>query len=140
MNRKGFAVVCFVAALGGMPPIDSPASADDIIRSDAGTTKVSLRVQLERGLRAMRPQDFAFLNVVLAKVDDGTLPQSLVEQSFLWARHKRAYRVQYFEKVLRLLAQRQGVKFDTGNVSSFNPGFNTAITIQQSTPPVVNSQ
>ncbi|HUY93027.1 MAG TPA: hypothetical protein VMV10_30135 [Pirellulales bacterium] len=140
MNRKWFALALIGAGLGSLPLLREPASADDIISTDVGTTKVSLKVQLERGLRAMRPQDFAFIKVVLTRVNEGSLPQSLVEQAFLWARHKRAYRVQYFEKVLRLLAQRQGVKFDTGNISSFNPGFNTAITSQQSTPPVVSSQ
>ena len=140
MNRKWLAWALIGAGLGSLPFWLGPAAADDIIRSDVGTTKVSLKVQLEKGLRAMRPQDFAFLQVVLAKVEDGSMPVALVNQAFLWARKQRAYRVQYFEKVLRLLAKRQGVTFDTGDISSFNPGFNTAITIQSSTPPVVSGQ
>jgi hypothetical protein len=130
MNRKWFALALVAVGLGSLPLLLGPASADDIIRTDIGTTRVSLSVQLEKGLRAMRPQDFAFLRVVEAKVEDDELPIGLVNQAFLYARKQRAFRVQYFEKVLRLLAKRQGVEFDTGDVSSFNPGFNNASTPQ----------
>jgi hypothetical protein len=140
MNRKWFALALVAVGLGSLPWLLGPASADDIIRTDVGTTKVSLKVQLERGLRAIRPQEFDFLGVVETQVDDGTLPVAMVNQAFLWARKKRQFRVQYFEKALRALAQKQGVTFDTGDISSFNPGFNTAITTQASTPPVVSGQ
>jgi hypothetical protein len=88
-----------------------------------GTTRVSLQVQLERGLRAMRPVEFKFLREVLRQVKKGTLPQDLVEQAFLWAHKQRAYRVQYFEQALRALAQQNNVTLKT-KVSSFDPGFN----------------
>lgn len=140
MNRKWLALALVGAALGSLPWLLGPASADDIIRKDVGTTRISLKVQLEKGLRAMRPQDFEFLAVVESKVDDGSMPVTLVNQAFLYARRQRSFRVQYFEKVLRALAQRQGVKFDTGNVSSFNPGFNTKMTPQLSQPPVVSGR
>lgn len=98
------------------------AAADDTIMSD-GTTRVSLKVQLERGLRAMRPVEFQFLAEVLEQVDDETLPKDMVEQAFLWAHRQRSYRVQYFEKALRALAKRSQIDFQT-SVSSFDPGFN----------------
>jgi hypothetical protein len=114
----------FAAVLTGlMAVLARPAAGDDIIRDD-GTTRVSLRVQLEKGLRAMRPVEFRFLNEVLALVKKGDLPKDLVEQAFLWARQYPAYRVQYFEKALRALAQRDGIELVT-KVSSFDPGFNT---------------
>jgi hypothetical protein len=96
--------------------------ADDTIPSN-GTTRVPLKVQLEKGLRAMRPVEFEFLAEVLEQVDNETLPQDMVEQAFLWARRQRTYRVQYFEKALRALAQRSNIDFET-TVSSFDPGFN----------------
>lgn len=103
----------------------SPVRGDDsTVITDDGTTRVSLKVQLEKGLRAMRPVEFRFLHEVLAQVKKGDLPQNLVEEAFLWARPYPAYRVQYFEKALRALAQRNGVEFVT-KVSSFDPGFNT---------------
>ncbi|HXT61248.1 MAG TPA: hypothetical protein VN699_21585 [Pirellulales bacterium] len=128
MKHKWLAFALVAAGLGTPLAWRQLASADDLITTDRGTTKVSLKVQLEKGLRAMRPQDFEFLAVVLQQVDDGELPRDLVDQAFLWARRQRSFRVQYFEKVLRLLAKRQGVEFDTGDVSSFNPGFNRAST------------
>lgn len=128
MKHKWLAFALVAAGLGTPLVWRQFAAADDLIATDSGTTKVSLKVRLEKGLRAMRPQDFEFLAVVLQQVDDGELPPDLVDQAFLWARRQRSYRVQYFEKVLRLLAKRQGVEFDTGTVSSFNPGFNRAST------------
>lgn len=88
-----------------------------------GTTRVSLKVQLERGLRAMRPVEFKFLREVLDQVKAETLPKDMVEQAFLWAHRQRTYRVQYFEKALRALARQNKIAFKT-TVSSFDPGFN----------------
>ncbi|HVX59970.1 MAG TPA: hypothetical protein VHC19_05210 [Pirellulales bacterium] len=125
-KNQWLALALPVALLGAWSLWREPAAAQDVqslIVTD-GTTRVSLKVQLEKGLRAMRPQDYAFLNVVLLQVEEGKLPRDLVEMSFLWARRQRAYRVQYFENVLRALAAREGVVFDTGDVSSFNSGFN----------------
>lgn len=102
-------------------PVDDSGTSDTIV-SD-GTTRVSLKVQLERGLRAMRPVEFKFLREVLEQVKAGTLPKDLVEQAFLWAHRQRTYRVQYFEKALRSLARQNSVAFKT-KVSSFDPGFN----------------
>lgn len=100
------------------------ATADDTVITNDGTTRVSLRVQLIRGLRAMRPVEFEFLNEVLAQVKAGTLPKSIVEQAFLWAHRQPRYRVQYFEKALKALAKRNDITFTT-KVSSFDPGYNT---------------
>lgn len=98
-------------------------STENTVLAADGTTRVSLKVQLERGLRAMRPVEFQFLHEVLKQVKAGTLPQDLVEQAFLWAHKQRTYRVQYFEKALRALVQQNNINFQT-TVSSFDPGFN----------------
>ena len=75
---------CIGLALGaalavGLCLARRPATAAD------GTTgsQVSLQVQLEKGLRAMRPQEFAFLAIVEQQVDDGELPSDLVNTAFL---------------------------------------------------------
>lgn len=115
---KAIGLAALALAFGSM----SLVAADDTIPGN-GTTRVPLQVQLEKGLRAMRPVEFEFLAEVLAQVDDETLPQDMVEQAFLWARRHRTYRVQYFEKALRALAQRSKIDFQT-TVSSFDPGFN----------------
>lgn len=43
-----------------------------------------LQTMLEKGLRARRPVEFAFIASVVQMVDAGTLPQSIVQTSFLW--------------------------------------------------------
>lgn len=69
----------------------------------------TLKKTLEAGLKARRPQECAFLARVVAKVEDGTLPRSLVESTFFWARRQGRYPYVYFEAGLRLRAKRIGV-------------------------------
>ncbi|HEV3343684.1 MAG TPA: hypothetical protein VG125_25150 [Pirellulales bacterium] len=109
-------------ALGAAPAAQPLSDSNTVLMTD-GTTRVSLKVQLERGLRAMRPVEFKFLREVVRQVNKGTLPQDLVEQAFLWAHKQRSYRVQYFEKALQALAEQNNITFTT-KVSSFDPGFN----------------
>lgn len=116
------AMLLLLAAAGELVLAAPPFQSSTVLNSD-GTTRVSLKVQLERGLRAMRPVEFKFLGEVLAQVKAGTLPKDMVEQAFLWANRQRTYRVQYFEKALRALAKRDNIDFQT-KVSSFDPGFN----------------
>ena len=60
------------------------------------------------GLKARRPQEFAFIALVVFRVDHGQLDVGLVNQAFDWARKKRRYNVQYFERALYHLVQRDG--------------------------------
>ncbi len=75
-----------------------------------GYQAVELRDQLIFGLRTFRPDQQAFVDHVIAKVEAGELPRSMVNVVFVWAR-KRNPRVPfpYFEIALRLLAERRGV-------------------------------
>jgi len=68
-----------------------------------------LQTSLEKGLKARRPVEFAFIASVVQMVDNGTLPKTLVETSFLWARKKRPYPFPYFEQSLKLQAQKIGI-------------------------------
>jgi hypothetical protein len=68
-----------------------------------------LKTSLEKGLRARRPVEFAFIASVVQMVDNGTLPQSLVETSFLWARKKQPYPFPYFQQSLKVQAQKMGI-------------------------------
>jgi len=71
-----------------------------------------LRDQLEKGLKARLPADFAFINTVIFMVETQQLPLDLVRSTFLWVRknrsHKR-YMMIYFERVLRLRAAERGI-------------------------------
>lgn len=68
-----------------------------------------LRKTLAEVLRARRPQEFAFLDRVMALVESGMLPRSLVVSTFNWARKQPRHPFQYFEFGLRERARRIGV-------------------------------
>lgn len=77
---------------------------------------VELRDQLKFGLRVAFSEQEAFVNEVVAKVDNGELSRAMVNVVFVWAR-KRNPRIPfpYFETVLRLLAEKRGVTFTSGS-------------------------
>ncbi len=85
----------------------SPATAAE---KDSGTASTpSLKETLEKGLKARRPEEFAFIATVVRKVERGVLPRSLVESTFLWARGKDTHPFQYFQQGLRVRAEKMGV-------------------------------
>jgi hypothetical protein len=87
------------------------ASAQEQTKPGLGAAAAAtLKKTLEAGLKARRPQEFAFLALVAAKVEDGTLPRSLVESTFFWARRQGRYPFVYFEAGLRARARRIGVR------------------------------
>jgi len=67
------------------------------------------RKTLETGLLARRPDEIAFVALVVDKVADGTLPRSLVESTFFWARRQQPYPAVYFQQGIRLRAKKIGV-------------------------------
>jgi hypothetical protein len=73
--------------------------------------QVTLKDQLEKALRARRPQEFAAIGQVLKGVEQGVLPLDIVQTSFNWSRKKRANRVQYFILAVNAQARRRGVDF-----------------------------
>ena len=108
-----------VISLGGslllLALLAAPASA-----SESGITQdpiaqsgptVSLRIQLEKGLRLRRPVEFDFIDRVIKLVDAGTLSRSIVDSTFLWATRKHdSQPYPYFERGLRIRAARAGVE------------------------------
>ena len=71
---------------------------------------ITLKQALEKGLKARRPSEFAFIKLVIEKVEQGKLSRKLVERTFLWARdNKQPYPMPYFEKALQLQAKKLGV-------------------------------
>ena len=72
-----------------------------------------LKLQLEKGLRARRPEEFKFVKLVVTMVENDSLPLPLVKSTFLWARKKAIttrYPFPYFERALRVRAAKQGIK------------------------------
>ncbi|HWL74695.1 MAG TPA: hypothetical protein VNQ74_12560 [Burkholderiaceae bacterium] len=69
----------------------------------------TLQERLEKGLKARRPSEFAFLANVAKRVEEGSLPRSLVDSTFFWARNKRPYPFPYFERGLKERAKKLGL-------------------------------
>ncbi|HEY5311237.1 MAG TPA: hypothetical protein VIK18_01915, partial [Pirellulales bacterium] len=65
-----------------------------------GITNLDLQGQLEKGLKARRPVEFAYIAQIVELVEDGDLPRDLVDSTFGWARKKRTKRLQYFQFAL----------------------------------------
>ena len=106
MLRRGFHVAPLVMALmmGTLVASWFPMSSNADV--------ANLRDQLEKGLKARLPADFAFVNTVVTMVENRQLPLDLVRSSFLWVRKNRSnkrYMMFYFEQVLRKRAKAKGI-------------------------------
>ena len=96
-----FVVIC---GLIGLPTTCGLAA------EDPGTQATpTFKETLEKGLKARRPEEFAFIAMVVKKVDSGVLPRELVEGTFLWARGKGSLAFEYFRKGLIVRAQKMGI-------------------------------
>lgn len=70
-----------------------------------------LKEQLEKGLRATRPEQIEFIDKIVSLVAKEKLPRRIVNASFSWARKRRpSYPFPFFEQALRILAAREGIK------------------------------
>lgn len=74
---------------------------------------VELKDQLYYGLRTFQPEQQAFLDQVITKVDNGEISRAMVNVIFVWAR-KRNPKIPYpyFEIAMRMIAERRGVTFN----------------------------
>lgn len=71
-----------------------------------------LKDQLEKGLKARLPADFAFISKVVMLVEDNKLPLKTVKAVFQWARDKGAknnYPFPYFQRALKIRAKKLGI-------------------------------
>jgi len=77
---------------------------------EGGRTEPTLQETLEKGLKARRPQEFAFIALIVGLVEEGLLSEGLVRRTFLWARRKPRREFQYFERAIVILAARRGLR------------------------------
>ena len=91
---------------------DSPPPA----LSGGGVYHLDLQGQLEKGLKARRPVEFAYIAQIITLVEAGDLPRELVDSTFVWARKKRTMRLQYFQFALQARAAKRG--FTTPDLSN----------------------
>jgi len=85
-----------------LPAADAPLGSGGI------SAELDFQGQLEKGLRARRPVEFAYIKQIVTLVDQGKLPRSLVDSTFGWARHKRNRQLQYFQFALQARARDLG--------------------------------
>lgn len=74
-----------------------------------GAQAVDLRTQLEKGLLARRDVEFKYIGRVVAAVESGKLPRSVVDSTFLYARRRPFQKFQYFERALEIRAKKLGI-------------------------------
>jgi len=80
--------------------------------------KITLQQQLTVGLKAFTRADREFISRVVAAVEQGRLPRTLVDSTFLWARNRaerRSYTrslrpMVYFQPGMILRARRFGLR------------------------------
>jgi hypothetical protein len=96
MNRSCLSFALVVVLLAAV--VVRPATASSL---DADTVKAALHTAT--------PDEGAFIDKVLAKVDKGALPLDLVESTFLWAKKKPRNKFQYFKRALIFRAAQQGI-------------------------------
>jgi len=71
---------------------------------------VELKDQLYFGLRIFLPEQQAFVDDIVARVEAGELPRSMVNVVFVWSRKRRPkIPFPYFEIAMRVLAEKRGV-------------------------------
>jgi len=90
-----------------------PVEVADVSVSNPLAAEVAdLKEQLENGLKARLPADFAFISKVVTLVEQDKLPISVVKAVFQWARKKGAannYPFPYFQRALKIRAKKLGI-------------------------------
>ncbi len=107
----GLLAVSMTMTLTPRDLLASPTAQD---LSPIAADVANLKDQLEKGLKARRPEEFAFLATVVTMVDNKQLPLELVLGTFHWARKnvkykEKEYAYPYFERGLRERAAELGV-------------------------------
>jgi hypothetical protein len=83
------------------------------LADEAAPGVATLRETLANGLKCRRDAEFEFIDVVVARVEEGKFSRDMVVTIFDWARRKNSqFPFPYFERAMRIIAQRQRVDLD----------------------------
>ena len=123
LNRKSFLTI---AAGGILTALLAPLRAQ-VPPSGRNARSATLQDELEKGLRARRPEEFAFLRRVVKLVEDGQLSLELVRGTFDWARRRRPIvPYPYFERALKLAPSNPSVLSNLALANAANGDLNSA--------------
>jgi hypothetical protein len=106
MHRRTAIITVFVALVSaGLGQAESPPV-------DRGGV-AGLADRLKTGLRVKAPRDVRFIETVVRRVEEGRLPEKLVDSTYLYAvRRGKKYPFPAFEHVIRLQADKLGVPLE----------------------------
>ncbi len=110
MNRRTLLTRCAALLAGGFlfHAGRTSQAAPPVLGS--GISGLTYKQELEKGLKARRPTDFTFISSVVTKVENGQLPQQVVNETFDYARRQsNQYPFIYFQFAIRKRAQKLGV-------------------------------
>lgn len=89
------------------------ASGEDAVRQGSVSAEIAgLQDQLNSRLKARRPEEFAFIALVVQKVQQDELPLELVNTTFQWVlknKKKERFPFFYFQTILRIRAAELGI-------------------------------
>ena len=95
-------IFCAGVAVSALAQTSSPNKSSPYVQ-------ITLRQQLEKGLKCRRPVEFQFVDHVADLVDQGELPIDIVNKCFDWSRQKNSFRPYvYFRRSLTILAEKNG--------------------------------
>ncbi len=100
----------FFAAVLASATANSPLWAQSPAVTGGGVSNLDLQSQLEKGLKARRPVEFAYIRQIVVLVESGKLPRSLVVSTFGRARQKPDRRLQYFQFALQARTKGLGIR------------------------------
>lgn len=94
----------------GMPLGQAALAAEPAPIDGGGVAGLTLKTQLEKGLKARRPVEFAYIDQIIKLVESGELPRSMVTSTYLWAQRRSSRQLQYFQFALAARAKKLNVK------------------------------
>ena len=75
-----------------------------------GVTGLTLKTQLQKGLKARRPVEFEYIDEIIKLVEKGKLPRKLVVTTYLAAQQRPRHPLQYFQLALEARARGLNVR------------------------------
>ena len=120
-NKIAITSTAMAVLIGTFAMNSNPAAAQDQEQTAAALEKYEATINAT--LRTARDEEKEFISDIFELVAAGTLPKNIVDRSFLWVRKNRmhsSYRFIYFERVLRIHADKLRITIPAFDYSIYN--------------------